>query len=224
MKQLTQKLGSGEMCVQEVPLPQLPSKSVLVKNYYSIISSGTEGSTVSTARNSVFAKAKERPQQVKQVIDTFRSQGPLNTYRAVTKKLEAYSPLGYSCSGEVIAVGDDVSEYSIGDLVACAGVGYANHAEVVSIPVNLCVKVEAKEKMREAAYNTLVAISLEGFRQASLNLGESCVVIGLGLLGQLAGQLLKASGVEVIGIDISSDAVEFALKNDTGIDPKQKGG
>ena len=213
MKQLTQKLGSGEMLIQEVPLPQLGEGMVLVKNHYSIISPGTEGSTVSAARKSLIAKAKERPQQVKQVIDTLKSQGPVNTYRAVTKKLDAYSPLGYSCSGEVIGIGKGVTDYSIGDLVACAGVGYANHAEVVSVPVNLCVKVESANKMKEAAYNTIGAISLQGVRQADLKLGESCVVIGLGLLGQLAGLLLKASGIEVIGIDISPSAVDFALNN-----------
>ena len=213
MKQLTQKLGSGEMRIQDVPLPQLGPGMVLVKNHYSIISAGTEGSTVNTARKNLLAKAKERPQQVKQVIDTIKSQGPINTYRAVTKKLEAYSPLGYSCSGEVIAIGENVSEFCVGDLVACAGVGYANHAEIVAVPINLCVKVGLKEKMKEAAYNTIGAISLQGIRQANLKLGESCVVIGLGLLGQLTGLLLRASGVEVIGVDISPNAVDLALEN-----------
>ena len=213
MKQLTQKLGNGEMLVQEVPIPQLGDGMVLVKNHYSIISSGTEGSTVSTARKNLLAKAKERPQQVKQVIDTLKSQGPIKTYRAVTKKLDEYSPLGYSTSGEVIGIGKDVTEFSVGDLVACAGVGYANHAEVISVPVNLCVKVKASNLMKEAAYNTVGAISLQGVRQADLKLGESCVIIGLGLLGQLAGLLLKASGVEVIGIDISQSAVDFAIHN-----------
>lgn len=213
MKQLAQKLGTGEMLVHDVSLPQLGPNMVLVKNYYSIISSGTEGSTVSTARKNLLAKAKERPQQVKQVIDTLKSQGPINTYRAVTKKLDAYSPLGYSTSGEVIGVGENVTEFSVGDLVACAGVGYANHAEVISVPVNLCVKVKAPNLMREAAYNTVGAISLQGVRQADSKLGESCVIIGLGLLGQLAGLLLKASGVEVIGIDISQSTVDFAVQN-----------
>jgi len=213
MRQLTQKLGTGEMQVQDVPLPQLGPNMVLVKNHYSIISSGTEGSTVATARKNVLAKAKERPQQVKQVIDTLKSQGPINTFRAVTKKLDAYSPLGYSTSGEVIGIGDEVTEFSIGDMVACAGVGYANHAEVISVPVNLCVKVKASNLMKEAAYNTVGAISLQGVRQADLKLGESCVIIGLGLLGQLAGLLLKASGVEVIGTDISQSAVDFAVQN-----------
>ena len=213
MKQLTQKLGSGEMQVQDVPLPQLGPNMVLVKNYYSIISSGTEASTVSTARKSLIAKAKERPQQVKQVLDTFKSQGPINTYRAVTKKLESYSPLGYSSSGEVIAIGEGVTKYAVGDLVACAGVGYANHAEIVSVPVNLCVKVHSRKVMRDASYNTLGAIAMQGVRQANLNLGETCVVVGLGLLGQLTCLLLKASGVHVIGVDISQSAVDFSLKN-----------
>ena len=214
MKQLTQKLGSGEMLIQEVPLPQLGEGMILVKNHYSIISSGTEGSTVSTARKNLISKAKERPQQVKQVFDTLKAQGPINTYRAVTKKLDAYSPLGYSCSGEVIGIGNGVTDFAIGDLVACAGAGYANHAEVVAVPLNLCVKVKSVAKMKEAAYNTVGAISLQGVRQADLKLGESCVVIGLGLLGQLAGLLLKASGIEVIGIDISPSAVDFALNNE----------
>ena len=201
------------MQVQEVPLPQLGPKMVLVKNHFSIISAGTESSTVSTARKSLLAKAKERPQQVKQVIDTLKSQGPVNTYRAVAKKLDAYSALGYSTSGEVIEVGQDVTEFTVGDLVACAGVGYANHAEVVAVPGSLCVHVKAPNAMREAAYNTLGAIALQAVRQADLKLGESCVIVGLGLLGQLTGLLLKASGVTVIGIDISQSAVDFALKH-----------
>mgnify|MGYP001012654515 CR=1 FL=1 len=134
MLQLTQKLSDGEMLVQEVPAPV-----VLVKNHYSLISAGTEGSTANTARKGLIGKAKERPQQVKQVLDVLIEQGPVQTYRAVTKKLEAYSPMGYSSAGEVIAVGDGVSQFSIGDYVACAGVGYANHAEIVAVPVNLCV-------------------------------------------------------------------------------------
>ena len=214
MLQLTQKLGSGEMEIQEVPQPQLGPKMVLVQTAYSIISSGTEGATVSTARKNLYAKAKERPQQVKQVLDSLKSQGPRSTYRAVTKRLSAYSPLGYSCSGKVIGLGDQVTEFSIGDLVACAGAGYANHAEIVAIPVNLCVKAGSTELLREAAYNTVGAIALQGVRQANLKLGESCVVIGLGLLGQLTGLLLKASGIQVIGVDISDKAVGFAREND----------
>ncbi|WP_243472930.1 bi-domain-containing oxidoreductase [Winogradskyella sp. MH6] len=213
MQQLTQKLGSGDMMIQDVPYPQLGKGMVIVKNHYSIISAGTEGSTVVAARKSLIGKAKERPQQVKQVIDTLKKQGPVQTYRAVMKKLDAYSPLGYSCAGEVVEVGEGVTEFEIGDKVACAGAGYANHAEIVSVPVNLCVKLENDANLKDAAYNTLGAISMQGVRQADLRLGESCVVIGLGLLGQLAALILKASGVTVIGIDVSEAAVNQAVEN-----------
>lgn len=213
MQQLTQKLGSGEMIIQDLPYPQVGKGMVVVKNHYSIISGGTEGSTVSAARKSLIGKAKERPQQVKQVLDTLQKQGPVQTYRAVMKKLDAYSPLGYSCAGEVIEVGEGVTEFSVGDKVACAGVGYANHAEIVAVPVNLCVPLAKNANLKDAAYNTLGAIAMQGVRQADLRVGESCVVIGLGLLGQLACMILKASGINVIGVDISPSSVELANKN-----------
>ncbi len=213
MKQITQKLGSGDMIIQEIPYPQLGRNMVMVKNHFSIISAGTEGSTVLAARKSLLGKAKERPQQVKQVLDTLKKQGPLQTYRAVMKKLDAYSPLGYSCSGEVVEVGEGVTEIQVGDMVACAGAGYANHAEMVTIPLNLCVKIDYNANLRDAAYNTLGAISMQGVRQADLRVAESCVVIGLGLLGQLACLILKASGVKVIGVDVSEAAVKMAIDN-----------
>ncbi|SMD44628.1 Predicted dehydrogenase [Aquiflexum balticum DSM 16537] len=213
MLQVTQKLGSGEMVIQEIPYPQISKGMVIVKNHFSVISAGTEGSTVSAARKSLIGKAAERPQQVKLVLDTLKKQGPIQTYRAVMKKLDSYSPMGYSCAGEVVEVGSDVQEFKIGDLVACAGVGFANHAEIVSIPVNLCVKLADDANLAESAYNTLGAIAMQGVRQADLRLGESCVIIGLGLLGQLASLLLKASGVKVIGVDVSDSAVKFALEN-----------
>lgn len=217
MQQLTQKLSNGEMTVQEMPAPILGKGLVLVKNHYSLISAGTEGSTASTARKGLIGKAKERPQQVKQVIDTLIQQGPIQTYRAVTKKLEAYSPLGYSCSGEVIGVGDGVTEFSVGDFVACAGVGFANHAEIITVPVNLCVKLKDSSNLKSASYNTLGAIALQSIRQADLRLGETCAVIGLGLLGQLTGLMLKASGVNVIGIDVSETPVNLAKENFAGL-------
>ena len=213
MQQLTQKLGSGEMLIQDVPYPQLGKGMVIVKNHYSIISAGTEGSTVSAARKSLIGKAKERPQQVNQVIDTFKKLGPTQTYRAVMKKLDSYSPLGYSCAGEILEVGEGITEFTVGDKVACAGVGYANHAEIVSVPKNLCVKLDSSVNLKHAAYNTLGAISMQGVRQADLRLGESCVIIGLGLLGQLAGLILKASGVTVIGVDVSDAAVKKSIEN-----------
>ena len=213
MDQLTQKLKSGEMRIREVPLPVLSAGMVLVRNHYSVISAGTEGSTVKTARKGLIGKARERPQQVKQVLDVLKKQGPVQTYRAVMKKLDAYSPLGYSSAGKVLAVGDGVSGIAEGDLVACAGVGYANHAEVVAVPKNLCVKLSPDADLRAASYNTLGAIALQGVRQADPRLGESCAVIGLGLLGQLTCLMLRASGVRTYGIDVDRSAVAVAAKH-----------
>ena len=215
MEQLTQKLSNGEMVVQELPLPQVGPGMVLVKNHFSLISAGTEGSTVKAARKSLIGKAKERPQQVQQVLESLRTKGITQTYRAVVKKLDAYSPLGYSTSGEVIDIADDVTEFKIGDFVACAGNGYASHAEVVAVPVNLCVKLNAEADLSKACYNTLGAIALEGVRQADLRLGETCTVIGLGLIGQLACLELQASGVRVVGVDVSDAAVEQAAAHCT---------
>ena len=121
MQQLTQKLSDGEMIVQEVPAPVAGKGILLITNYYSVVSTGTEGSTVTAARKSLIGKAKEKPQQVKQVLDVIAQQGPVQAYRAVTKKLEAYSPLGYSSAGKVIVVGEGVTNFKEGDLVACAG-------------------------------------------------------------------------------------------------------
>lgn len=213
MEQLTQKLGSGEMVIQELPVPQLSSGMILVKNHYSLISAGTEGSTVKAARKSLIGKAKERPQQVKQVLEKLKQQGLVQTYRAVMKKLDAYSPLGYSSAGEVIAVADDITEFKVGDKVACAGAGYANHAEVVSVPKNLCVKLAPDADLSKACYNTLGAIALQGVRQADMRLGETCAVIGLGLIGQLACLELKASGVNVVGIDVAPGPVKLAAEH-----------
>ncbi len=225
MHQLAQKLKDGTMNIIEAPVPAPALGTVLIKNHYSLISAGTEGSTVKAARKSLIGKAKERPQQVKQVLDVLKSQGPVQTYRAVMKKLDAFSPLGYSCVGEVIGLGNDITSFQIGDFAACGGLT-ACHAEIVAVPVNLCVKLPPDTDMKQAAYNTLGAIALQGVRQADLRLGETCAVIGLGLLGQLTCLLLRASGIRVIGIDVSPSMADMAAKhcadisltrNETGI-------
>ncbi len=212
MYQLTQKLKTGELKVEETPIPIASTGKVLVQNYYSLISAGTESSTLKTARKGYLGKAKERPEQVKQVLQTLKAQGPVQTYRAVMKKLDSLSPMGYSCAGEVIGIGDNVRSFEVGDRVACGGLS-ACHAEIISVPENLCVKLESNANLKNAAYNTLGAIAMQGVRQADLHLGETCAVIGLGLLGQLTGLLLQASGVRVIGIDVATAMVELASKN-----------
>lgn len=200
------------MQVLDTPLPQLSSGTILIKNHFSLISAGTEGSTVKAARSSLLEKAKARPDQVKQVIDTIRSQGLTQAYRAVMKKLDAFSSLGYSCTGEVIDTASDVFGFQAGDLVACGGLS-ACHAEVVCVPVNLCVKLRPDADMRQATFNTLGAIAMQGVRQAELSLGETCLVIGLGLLGQITALLLKASGIRTIGVDIDAAMVDLAAQH-----------
>lgn len=216
MQQLAQKLKNGTMSIIEVPAPALSAGTILVKNHYSLISAGTEGSTVKTARKGLIGKAKERPQQVKQVLDVLKQQGPVQTYRAVMKKLDAHSPLGYSCAGEVIDVGPGVVEFQVGDKVACGGLT-ATHAEIVNVPVRLCAKLDPDVDLSRAAYNTLGAIAMQGVRQADLRLGECCVVIGLGLLGQLTCLLLRASGVRTVGVDIDANMVDLAVRHCTDL-------
>ncbi len=213
MKQLAHKLKNGEIQVLEVNLPVLGPGKVLVRNHCSLISPGTEGSSVTAARKNLVGKAKERPQQVKQVIDTLKTQGPIQTYRTVMKKLDSYSPLGYSSAGEVIKVASDVQGFVVGNLVACGGAGYANHAEIIAVPSNLCVKLPENADLKRAAYNTVGAIALQGIRQADLKIGETCAVVGLGLIGQLTCLILRASGIKVVGIDINPGMVEIASKH-----------
>lgn len=210
MEQLTQQLKSGKMEILEVPFPVLGKRQILVRNHYSVISAGTEGKTVSDARKGYIAKAKSRQKEVKMVIDMIKSEGLKKTYDVVMNKLEAPSPLGYSCAGEVIAVGCDVKDLAVGDKVACGGAG-AYHAEVVAVNRNLCVKVPENVDLKDASFTTIAAIAIQGIRQANLKFGENCTVIGLGLIGLLTVQILKAAGIKAIGVDIDPQQVEKAL-------------
>lgn len=210
MEQLTQQLKNGAMNVQEVPVPVCGPGMVLVQNHYSVISAGTEGATVKAAHANLYEKARQRPDQVRRVLEVLQKQGPLQTWRTVMKKLDAYSPLGYSSAGVILEVGAGVTGMAVGDKVACAGAGYASHAEIIAVPQNLCAVLPPDADLKRASYNTLGAIALQGIRQADLRLGEVCAVIGLGLIGQLTGLLLRASGVRVVGIDIDPQAVATA--------------
>jgi predicted dehydrogenase/threonine dehydrogenase-like Zn-dependent dehydrogenase len=211
MQQLTQQLKSGKMEILEVPFPALGKGQVLVRNHFSVISAGTEGKTVTDARKGYIAKVRSRQKEVKQVLEMIRTNGIKQTYDLVMNKLEAPSPLGYSCAGEVIAVGESVVKFTVGDHVACGGAS-AFHADVIAVPVNLCVKVHRDTDLRQAAFTTIASIAVQGIRQADLEFGHNCVVIGLGLIGQITLQLLKASGIKAIGIDLSEQQVELAKK------------
>ena len=217
MKQVVQNYRTGELKVEELPPPALRPGGVLVRTAYSLISAGTERTTVETAQSSLVGKAKERPDLVRQVLDTFKREGLRSTYEKVVSKLNQMKPLGYSAAGVVVGVGRDVTEFQVGDRVACAGGGYASHAEVIFIPKNLCAKVPAGATLEAASYSTVGAIALQGVRQADPRLGEAVAVIGLGLVGQLTVQILKAAGCQVIGVDIDPAACELAKRSGADI-------
>ena len=182
----------------------------MVRTAASLISAGTERMTVEAGQKSLMGRAFDQPALVKQVIEKARHEGVLQTIDAVRSKLESFVALGYSAAGTVLEVGTDVTEFHQGDRVACAGVGYASHAEVLAVPKNLCVRLPAPVSFDAAAFSTLGAIALQGVRLTEPTLGESVVVIGLGLIGQLAVQLLKANGCRVFGIDLDEKKIELA--------------
>jgi polar amino acid transport system substrate-binding protein len=213
MRQVVQNFKTGELSVAEVPLPALAPGFVLVCNQFSLISAGTERSTVSTAQASLLGKARQRPDLVKQVLNGFRQDGFSETLKRVRTKLETLKELGYSSAGTVLASMDSGGRFAPGDRVACGGGGYASHAGMVTVPQNLLVKVPETVGLDAAAFTTLGAIAVQGVRQANPRLGEFVCVIGLGLLGQITEQLLRANGCQVFGVDTSESMVALAAKN-----------
>lgn len=212
MKQILQNVKTGAVAVAEVPTPVARPGFVLVRAAASLISAGTERSAVESGQKGLVGRAIEQPALVKKVIDKARSEGVVATFDAVRSKLGSLSALGYSAAGVVVDVGDDNTGFRAGDRVACAGVGYASHAEMLSVPKNLCVRLPDKVSFAAGAFGTVGAIALQGVRLAEPTLGESVVVIGLGLIGQLAVQLLNANGCRVFGIDLDVDKVGLAIQ------------
>ncbi|RXJ83129.1 bi-domain-containing oxidoreductase [Arcobacter cloacae] len=212
MKQLIQSFKTGELGLFDVPAPVCEKNGALVQTTVSLVSAGTEKMLVDFAKKSMIAKAKDRPDLVKQVIDKMKKEGVRNTLEKVFTKLDTPIPLGYSLSGRVVQVGDELSGINIGDRVACGGAGYANHAEINYVPKNLMVKIPEGVDDIDASFVTVGAIALQGVRQTAPLLGEKVAVMGLGLLGQLTVQLLKANGCKVIGSDIDPDKMELAKK------------
>jgi len=210
VKQVIQQLRSGTLSVEELPPPTVRPGELLVANRCSLISAGTEKSTVRIAQKSLIGKAMDRPEMTRKVIDSIRKNGLTETLRMVLDRLDSPSALGYSCAGTVLAVGDRTEGFSVGDRVACAGQNYASHAGIVSVPKNLCVAIPPGVDAEEAAFVALGAIALQGVRQAEPHLGDRIAVIGLGLLGLLTIQLLKASGCLVLASDVDSAKLELA--------------
>jgi len=206
----------GRAIVADVPAPLVEPGHVLVTVVYSLISAGTEVSGLRSSGKPLLRKAAEQPEKVLKVVDYLRRQGVRRTVTLIQGKLGTAMPTGYSCAGTVIQVGPGVTDLQVGDRVACAGAGKANHAEIVLVPRNLVVKVPDGCDLRDAASVTLGSIAMQGMRRADPRLGEIVAVIGLGLLGQITAQLLKAAGCRVIGFDLESRRV--ALARQLGMD------
>lgn len=212
MKQVVQNFRSGELKVEDVPAPIVRPGFVLVRNHHSLISSGTEGSTFKLGEMNLLQKARARPEQVKKVINVVRTDGLLAAYKAVTRSLEVPIPFGYCCAGEVIEVGHGVTDLAPGQRVACGGAGWANHADVVNVPRNLAVILPDGVSTQQGAFTTLGSIALQSVRVADARVGENVVVIGLGLVGLVTAQILRAAGCRVFGIDIAAERVELARR------------
>jgi predicted dehydrogenase/threonine dehydrogenase-like Zn-dependent dehydrogenase len=213
MKQVTQRLRNGRIEIMDVPPPVLGADGVLVDVRASLLSAGTERSTVEAARASLIGKARARPEQARQVLDKARRDGIKTTLEAVRTRLDQPSPLGYSSAGVVIAVGERVADLRVGTRVACAGGGFAVHAELSYVPGNLCVPIPDGVSFEEAAFSTVGSIALQGVRQAAPQIGERVAVIGLGLVGQLTCRILRAAGCHVVGIDVVGELVDRARQS-----------
>ncbi len=235
MKQLLQDARTGELEVAEVPAPQLLPGCVLVRVAASLVSAGTERASSEFASKSLLAKAKARPDLVRDVLAKIRRDGLASTLQTVRSRLDQPQSVGYSSAGVVIAVGDGVADINVGDRVACAGAGYAVHAEFACVPRMLVAKIperdvfsvetrlaaspqteqalspHGKVPYEEAAFGTVGAICLHGMRTAEVALGETVAVIGLGLLGQITVQLLKAAGCRVFGMDLLRQRADLAI-------------
>ncbi len=209
MKQLVTIYTNGELRLEEVPVPRAGRGFVVVRNACSVVSAGTELMKVRDAGRTLIGKALERPEQVRKVVETARQMGVKAAYDKAANRLAEYTPLGYSCCGVVVEAGEGAG-WREGDWVACGGAEFAHHAEYVRVPKNLCVALPAGVSPEEGAFATIGAIAMQALRQAGVALGETVAVIGLGLLGQIAVQLLHAAGCRVIGIDIDERRIERA--------------
>src|SRR5438309_4517828 len=216
MKQVLQHARTGEITVQEVPAPQLLPGCVLVRIAASVVSAGTERASAQFARKSLIQKAKSRPDLVREVLGKVQRDGIFSAIQSVRSRLDQPQSPGYSSAGTVIAIGEGITDLRPGDRVACAGAGFAVHAEVACIPRLLTARIPQRDSnsgevpFDEAAFATLGAVALHGVRTSEAKLGDTVALIGLGLLGQLTVQLLKAAGCRVLGMDLDASRADLA--------------
>ena len=217
MFQVLQNIKSGKLSLEEVPIPSPQEGFVLVKTHASLISAGTEKMLIDLAQKNLIGKAQARPDLVKQILNKAKKEGWLNTFQNVMSKMEKPIPLGYSAAGVVTLSSVEGSlptadcRLPTGTRVAIAGAGYANHAEINNVPVNLMATIPDNVSFEEAAYTTVASIALQGVRLAKPELGEYVVVSGLGLIGLITVQLLKSNGCKVAGLDFDQSKIDLAL-------------
>ena len=208
MKQIIQDLKTGATILEEVPMPQVKSGYVLIKTTRTLVSLGTERMLVEFGKANLIDKARQQPDKVKQVLDKIKTDGLQPTLEAVFNKLGQPLPLGYCNVGKVVAVGRSVTEFQVGDRVASNG----NHAEYVCVPQNLVAKIPDNVSDDEAAFTVIGSIGLEGIRLLKPELGETIVVVGLGLIGLMTAQLLRANGCRVVGVEFDQAKLDMAAK------------
>ncbi|MBI2240876.1 MAG: bi-domain-containing oxidoreductase [Magnetospirillum gryphiswaldense] len=214
MKQVIQSARSGKLSLKQVPEPKVRAGNLLVRTDASLISAGTERMVIDFAKKSLAGKAKERPDLVKKVLDKARRDGLMATFKAVMARLDEPLPLGYSAAGRIVAVGKGLEgSFQPGQRVAMAGAGLANHAELNVVPRNLVAPIPDDVTDEEACFGTLASIALAGVRNLAPQLGDVVAVLGVGLVGQLAAQLLALSGARVVAVDVDESRLALAKKN-----------
>ncbi len=216
MKQVIQNYRTGMLEVAEVPSPTVRPGTLLIRTVTSVVSAGTERHLVEMARKSLVGKALARPDLVRRVLEKVKTDGVAETIQQVRQRLESPVPLGYSAAGSVVAVGEGATGFQVGDPVACGGTGVAVHAEMLSAPPTLVTRVPPGVPLEAAAFAMVGAISLHAARLCQLQAGEWVAVIGLGLLGLLAVQILGAAGCRVVGLDVVPDKLMIA--KDLGVE------
>jgi len=206
-------IKKGKAIVDEIPAPMVDAGNVLVKVAYSCISAGTEIMGIKSSGQTIIQRALQQPQNIKKGLNIIKQKGILKTRNILKSTFESGSPTGYSASGTVVEVGAQVKDIKIGDRVACAGAGYANHAEYIEVPKNLLVKIPKDLGVKGASTVTLGSIAMQGIRRAKVKLGENIAIIGMGILGQLVSQMVTAAGARVVAIDLDDRRLVIAQTN-----------
>ncbi|MEQ1929575.1 MAG: bi-domain-containing oxidoreductase [Parvularculaceae bacterium] len=225
MKIVVQNFKTGALSVADAPAPRAGSGSVLVRACASLVSAGTDRAIIALAKKNPLGKALDRPDLALKVINKARTEGVLSTYKVVQNLINEPIPLGYSLVGEATEIGSAISDISPGERIACAGLGHANHAEMVSVPRNLCVRVPERVTDEQAAYVTLGAIAMHGVRQANQQVGATVLIVGMGLIGLLSLGICRAAGLRVIGLDIDERKLDLArsLGAQAALHPEDQG-